>query len=112
MHPAMKKRTSFAKAPDFSAKRDTESVLKGEKKVPTEVDYRQAPVDSKERCHECSFYNKPGSSESDCAKVVGVVRAEGVCDLFRLRAVGETPHTGSQGSGTSFAVTVEVNNGG
>lgn len=104
MHPAMRKRTSFSKAPDFSAKRDTESVLKGEKKVPTEVDYRQAPVDSKERCHECLHYSKPGSSESDCAKVVGVVRAEGVCDLFKQGAAPQPATT----STPSMAITIEV----
>lgn len=107
MHPAMKKRTSFSKAPDFSAKRDTEAVLRGEKKTPTEADYRQAPVDSKNRCHECQHYNKPGSSESDCSKVIGVVRAEGTCDLFAKRTTTDSPASTSP----SVAVTIQVGHG-
>lgn len=86
MHPSQRpKRTSFTKGPDLTGKLDTLAFLRGEKKTPTEADYRQAPVDSKARCHECQSYQKPGQSESDCAKVVGVVRAEGTCDLFSER---------------------------
>lgn len=85
MHPAHRKRTSFAKGPDLSGKNDTLAYLRGDKKTPTEADYRQAPVDSKARCHECQSYQKPGQGESDCARVVGVVKAEGVCDLFSQR---------------------------
>lgn len=84
-HPYFGRKRSFAKGPDFSAKNDTVAVLRGDKKTPTSVDYRAASVDSKKRCHECKFYSKYGSPESDCDKVVGVVKAEGVCDLFAQR---------------------------
>lgn len=88
VHPAFRpKRTSFTKAPDYSAKADTVSVLKGEKKVPNDpdVDYRPASYTSKDRCSECEFYKRVGQSESDCEKIVGIVKAEGVCDLFKQR---------------------------
>lgn len=86
MHPAMRRRNSLSKAPDYSAKGDTASLLKGLKRTPSDVDYKPASDDSTKRCHECKNYGKPGQPESDCKRVVGIVKAEGVCDLFAQRS--------------------------
>lgn len=100
MHPAMRKRKSFAKAPDFAAKNDAVAMLKGEKKGPSEVDYRPASRESKDRCSECISYKRKGQSESDCDRVVGIVKAEGVCDLFKQ---GERAATES-----STSIVIEI----
>lgn len=91
--PYFARRDSSAKGPDYSAKMDTVAYLKGEKKVPNdpEVDYRQAPYAAKQRCSECKSYKRIGQSESDCEKVVGIVKAEGVCDLFEQRDYDKDP---------------------
>lgn len=57
----------------------------GTKRTPTDVDYKPASDDSKKRCHECMNYGKYGEPEADCGVVVGIVKAEGVCDLFTQR---------------------------
>lgn len=97
VHPLFqKRRDSLSRAPDYSTKRDTIAFLKREKQSPSDVDYKPASDDSKKRCHECVNYGKYGQPEADCKKVVGIVKAEGVCDLFRQRKydddeVGTTP---------------------
>lgn len=100
--PWLSKRTSLTRAPDYSGKRDTEAYLKGSKKSPSEVDYKPASEDSKKRCHECMNYGKPGEPEADCGVVVGIVKAEGVCDLFAQREY-KKPDTG---------LVIEVRSGG
>jgi len=86
VHPMHdKKRFSLSKAPDYSAKRDTEDVLSGKKKTPSEADYKPASNNSNQRCHECMNYGKPGEPVSDCGVVIGIVKAEGVCDMFCQR---------------------------
>lgn len=72
-----------------SAKKDTVAFLKGTKKSPSDADYKPASSDSKKRCHECANYGKPGSHESDCKKVIGIVVAEGVCDFWQQRKYEE-----------------------
>lgn len=85
MHPAMRRRNSLSKAPDYSTKRDVADLASGKKKSFEEVNYLPASDGSKKRCHECANYLKPGQAESDCAKVISIVKAEGVCDLFKQR---------------------------
>lgn len=86
VHPMFRpRRTSFTKAPDYSTRADVAAVVSGSKKTPTEADYKPASDDSKKRCHECANYGKPGEPEADCSKIVGIVKAEGVCDLFSQR---------------------------
>ena len=68
-------RTSLTRAPG----------REGTKRTPTEADYKPASEDSKKRCHECRNYGRPGEPESDCGVVVGIVKAEGVCDMFTQR---------------------------
>lgn len=58
----------------------------GTKRTPSDVDYKPASDDSKKRCHECRNYEKYGEPESSCSEVVGIVKAEGICDLFIQRA--------------------------
>ena len=101
VHPMFQpKRNSFSKGPDYSAKRDTAAVLSGEKKTFSEAHYRPASQDGKKRCHECKFYQKPGQAESDCAKVIGVIKAEGVCDLWSQRDYSKTS------GGTEITVSI------
>lgn len=104
MHPAMKKRTSFSKAPDYSAKRETEAVLRGDKKTPNEVDYKPVPTDSRKRCSECVSYLRVGQSESDCSKVIGIVKAEGTCDLWAQRDYADD----NAGLNKSTEITIHV----
>jgi hypothetical protein len=81
---------SLAPGPDYSAKNDSVALLKGDKKTHKEVDYRLGPQDDKKRCHECKSYQKPGQESSDCARVIGVIQAEGTCDLWSQRSYGES----------------------
>lgn len=90
----MKTRKSNTRGPDYSAKRDTEAILSGQKKTPSEADYKPATADAKQRCHECKSYSKFGEPESDCKKVVGIVKAEGICDLFSQRDYSDTKEAG------------------
>ena len=76
------RRTSYSKAPDYSAKQNVEDVLSGAKKTFKESHYQPAQQDSLKRCSECKFYKKPGNDKSDCDKVIGVIEADGYCDLF------------------------------
>lgn len=99
----LRSRNSLAKAPDYSAKQATEQYLSGQKKTWSEVHYLPASEDSAKRCHECAYYLKPGQPESDCAKVIDVVKAEGVCDLFTQRQYNDKPATGNKAH-----VTIEV----
>lgn len=93
----LRRRDSLSKGPDYSAKGETVAFLKGIKKAPNEVDYKPVPTDSVKRCHECVSYRKPGQPESDCAKVVGVVKAEGTCDLWKQRSYeNEAPGAGEK----------------
>lgn len=87
--PWMNKRNSLTPAPDYSAKRDVKAFLSGAKKTPSEADYKPASEDSNKRCHECANYGKPGEPEADCGVVVGIVQAEGVCDMFTQRDYSE-----------------------
>lgn len=79
------RRNSLSRGPDYSGKSDVRAVLSGQKKTPSEADYKPASDDSKKRCHECANYGKPGEPEADCGVVVGIVKAEGVCDMFTQR---------------------------
>lgn len=101
-HPLFGRKVSTVKPRDYSARDDTAAVLKGEKKVPSDVDYRPAPFGSSKQCHECKFYTKFGESESDCKRVVGVVRAEGLCDIWEKRT--EEP----SGEGPKTTVVIDV----
>lgn len=85
MHPGMQRKDSLAKGPDYSGKAATLAYLRGEKKVPSEVDYKPASTDSKKRCSECVSYLRVGQAESDCSKVIGIVKGEGTCDLWVQR---------------------------
>lgn len=91
VHPLFRKRASNTPAPDYSGKAETLAFLRKEKKGQEEADYRPASGDSKKRCHECASYQKPGDKESSCAKVIGVVVAEGVCDLWTQRDYSSDP---------------------
>lgn len=79
-----------SKPHDYSAKKDAEAVLTGKKKTHKEVDYRLGEKDGPRRCHECKSYQKPGQESSDCARVIGVIRAEGTCDLWSQRDYGKS----------------------
>jgi len=106
VHPMHdKKRFSLSKAPDFSAKRDTEDVLKGTKQTWSDVDYMPAAKNAIKRCSECKFYKRTGQPESDCAKVVGIVKGEGVCDVF---AQGEFKSTEAK---QNMSITIQVQHG-
>lgn len=89
-HPMFEIIISATKGPDYSAKNDAKALIRGEKKTFDEVHYQPAGEDSKRRCHECVSYLKPGQQQSDCAKVISVVQAEGVCDLWKQRNYGES----------------------
>lgn len=102
--PWQKPRTSFTRGPDYSAKQDAVGLLRGNKKTPSEADYKPATDDSKKRCHECRNYGKPGESESDCGVVVGIVKAEGVCDMWTQRPY-DAPST------TEIVIKVNGNTG-
>ena len=106
VHPLFRRRDSFAKAPDYSAKADTLALLRKEKATPTEADYKPAQVDSKKRCHECKFYEKYGEPKSSCTKIIGVVVAEGTCDYWSQRDYNTT----DTNKGTT--IVVEVHRGG
>lgn len=96
VHPMFKKRLSFSKAPDYSAKADTVAFLKKEKQTPSEADYKPASGDSRRRCHECKYYSKFGEPESDCQKVIGIVVAAGTCDVWAQRDYPQNaPNSGS-----------------
>jgi hypothetical protein len=73
--PWMTPRTSLTRAPG----------REGTKRTPSEADYKPASDDSKKRCHECKNYGKYGEPEADCGIVIGIVKAEGVCDMFTQR---------------------------
>ncbi len=81
------RRTSLTPAPDYSAKQQVKEMLS--KKSKEETDYKPASMGSEKRCHECANYMKPGQSESDCRKVIDIVVADGVCDLWQQRDYSE-----------------------
>lgn len=91
--PWQNTRDSQSKGPDYSAKGDVKSLLQGSKKTHSESHYRPAEDDSKMRCSECEYYVKPGQPRSDCRKVIGVIEAEGTCDLYKART-SEPPVAG------------------
>jgi hypothetical protein len=103
------KRTSSTPAPDYSSKGDAAAVASGEKKTFNEAHYRPASQDGKKRCHECKSYLKPGQPESDCAKVISVVKAEGYCDLWSQRDYKEGSDS-TEGKKT-LDITVKVSGG-
>lgn len=105
-HPLFQRRNSLSKAPDYSAKQDTRDVLSGKKKTWPEVEYSPAKQDDPKRCHECVNYLKPGQEKSDCAKVVGVIQAAGVCNLWKQREYNDRPDEAAP------AITVTVQSGG
>lgn len=96
-HPFAAKRQSFAKGPAH---------LQNSKKTFSEAHYVPAGQDSKKRCHECKFYEHPGNKESSCAKVIGVVSADGVCDLFSQRNYAEADRSASPS-----VITIQVQHG-
>lgn len=98
-------RKSNAPAPSYRAKNDVKAMLTGEKKSQTEVNYMQAPYGSKNRCSECEYYCEPTQKDSPCSKVVGVISADGICDLYEDRkAPEEAPQP-------AVSITINVNGG-
>ena len=93
-------RDSQSKATPVAGSKDVMSLLSGKKKTPSDADYKPASSDSTKRCHECMNYGKPGAPESDCGVVIGIVKAEGVCDMFAQREYAQ-PGT----------VTIEIKHG-
>lgn len=83
---------------------DATDVLAGKKKTWTEVDYRPASMDSTKRCHECKFYKHPGMPESDCERVIDIVKAEGTCDLFSQRDYFADKPAGDSGKKTEIVI--------
>lgn len=76
----METNNSYTK-PGVDAKRDAVGVLSGDKRLKSETNYRH-PEDTDKICLSCKFYEKAGESESSCSRVVGIVKAEDVCDLW------------------------------
>lgn len=101
--PWLQKRDSPAKGPDYSAKNDTKAVFSGRKVLRSEANYRPAKEDSFKQCSECEYYENPGQPKSSCAKVVGVIDAEGVSDLFRERQGPPTKN--------STSITIQIGPG-
>lgn len=86
------KRTSFTKAPDYSGPSDTEAVLSKKKVTPVDADYSPASANARARCIECEYYLQKGKAESDCAKVIGLVVANGTCDLYEQASPKPAPN--------------------
>lgn len=57
------------------------------KKTKEAANYRpQNNMETTETCNECKHYEKPGEKYSSCRKVVGLVKGDDVCDLYKARA--------------------------
>lgn len=66
-----------------STKKDARQVLAGEKSLKSEVHYRPQSEDSEKVCFECINYCNRGEPQGECDKVVGLVTAGWVCDLWQ-----------------------------
>ena len=67
---------------EAQSKFDVRSLLKGNRKLKSAVNYRPADGDSEQRCSECKYYVSAGQPQSDCEKVIGQVESLGTCDLW------------------------------
>lgn len=86
------------------AKSDTVAMLRGMKKLKTDVMYRFG-TNTEKICQTCEFYQKPSEPESPCSKVVGIVESAAVCDLWK-----ENPDALKQGTmaDLSQGITIQI----
>ena len=84
----------------------------GNKVTKESVNYRPKTQESIESCAECGHYLSPGSDNSSCRRIAGIVYAEDICDMFIVRKE-ESKEESSKGQGGSvqpLSISIEIQN--